>query len=234
MTRPFASTAFQVLALAALAGAAALLSNAVAPPARRLTWAGAGFPPPASPVPPVSQPTPAAQPAPEQPASGLPSPGSPAPGPSPARPSRPKASPVSPGIPAPSGSPTPAAPQASPLREISSQEAWEAFQASWPFLDARRSAEFAEGHIPGAWSTPVWEADLEDRLISFKAARRPGPEDPIVIYCSGGDCRDSHLLASRLMLEGYGHLLIFRDGFPAWVAQGRPVEKSHRMEKERP
>jgi rhodanese-related sulfurtransferase len=71
----------------------------------------------------------------------------------------------------------------------------------------------------------VWEADLEDRLIFFKAARRPGPDDPIVIYCSGGDCRDSHLLASRLMLEGYGHLLIFRDGFPAWVAQGHPTEK---------
>jgi rhodanese-related sulfurtransferase len=117
------------------------------------------------------------------------------------------------------------APQAGPTREISGQEAWEAFQASWPFLDARRSAEFAEGHIPGAWSTPVWEADLDDRLIFFKAARRPGPDDPIVIYCSGGDCRDSHLLASRLMREGYGHLLIFRDGFPAWVAQGHPVEK---------
>jgi rhodanese-related sulfurtransferase len=122
--------------------------------------------------------------------------------------------------------PTPAAVQpSSPIREISRQEAWKAFGAGTPFLDARRSAEYAEGHIAGAWSASVWESDLDDRLLSFKAARRPGPEDPIVIYCSGGDCRDSHLLAAKLLNEGYFHLLIFRDGFPAWAAQGHPVEK---------
>ncbi|WP_306589458.1 rhodanese-like domain-containing protein [Geothrix sp. 21YS21S-4] len=109
--------------------------------------------------------------------------------------------------------------------EISSQAAWETFQAGVPFLDARRSSEFAEGHIAGAWCAPVWEADLEDRLFAFKAARRPGPEDAIVLYCSGGDCRDSHLLAERLLAQGYFHLLIYRDGFPDWAAQGRPVQK---------
>ncbi|MBP1773130.1 MAG: rhodanese y domain superfamily protein [Holophagaceae bacterium] len=214
MKRAFPSTALQVLALAALAAAAALLSNAVAPSNRRLAWTGAGFPSAASPAPPVrptSTEPPVAQPAPRETI----------PLPSPTRPSRAKRS-ESRRLPDP---PAAAAPQAGPIREISGQEAWDAFQASWPFLDARRSAEFAEGHIPGAWSTPVWEADLDDRLIFFKAARRPGPEDPIVIYCSGGDCRDSHLLAARLMREGYGHLLIFRDGFPAWVAQGHPVDK---------
>jgi rhodanese-related sulfurtransferase len=94
-----------------------------------------------------------------------------------------------------------------------------------PFLDARRSSEYVEGHIQGAWCVAVWEADLEDRLIAFKAARRPGSEDPIVIYCSGGDCRDSHLLADKLLKEGYFHLLIYRDGYPDWVKQGHPVEK---------
>jgi rhodanese-related sulfurtransferase len=72
---------------------------------------------------------------------------------------------------------------------------------------------------------PVWEADLEDRLIAFKAARRPGPDDPIVLYCSGGDCRDSHLLAEKLLAQGYFHLLIYRDGYPDWVAQGYPTAK---------
>jgi rhodanese-related sulfurtransferase len=115
---------------------------------------------------------------------------------------------------------------ASPVREISGPEAWAAFQAKAPFLDARRSAEFTEGHIAGAWCAPVWEADLDDRLISFKAARRPGPEEPIVIYCSGGDCHDSHLLAAKLLNEGYYHLLIYRDGYPAWVASGHPIDKS--------
>ncbi len=112
-----------------------------------------------------------------------------------------------------------------PIREITSQEAWKAFQTGVPFLDARRSAEYVEGHIPGAWCTPIWESDLDDRLLSFKAARRPGPEDPIIIYCSGGSCRDSHLLAAKLLNEGYFHLLIYRDGFPDWVAQGHPIDK---------
>jgi rhodanese-related sulfurtransferase len=113
----------------------------------------------------------------------------------------------------------------SPIREISGPEAWEAFQVGTPFLDARRSAEYAEGHIAGAWCAPMWESDLDDRLISFKAARRPGPDDPIVIYCGGGDCHDSHLLAAKLLNDGYGHLLIYRDGFPAWLAGQHPVEK---------
>ena len=77
----------------------------------------------------------------------------------------------------------------------------------------------------GAFCAPVWEADLEDRLIDFKVARHPGPNDPILIYCSGGDCHDSHLLAEKLLTQGYVHLLIYRDGYPDWVAQGRPTAK---------
>ncbi len=114
---------------------------------------------------------------------------------------------------------------AGPIREVGGAEAWEAFQAGVPFLDARRSAEYAEGHVAGAFCTPVWESDLEDRLITFKATRRPGPEDPILIYCSGGDCKDSHLLADRLLKEGYFHLLIYREGYPDWVARKHPTEK---------
>ena len=127
--------------------------------------------------------------------------------------------------PASAASAPPPATTPTPIRDLSSAEAWQFFQAGAPFLDARRSSEFAEGHVAGAWSTPVWEADLDDRLITFKAARHPGPDDPIVIYCSGGDCRDSHLLAAKLLNEGYFHLLIYHDGFPDWVAQGHPLEK---------
>jgi len=204
------TTLFRMLALAGLAGMAALLSNALQPPSRRLPWSGFRNSGPLAhtaniPLPGPS--TPAVEPV--QPLS-------------PTRPTRPAPLPV----PRPSVevTPPPAAP-VSPIREISSQEAWKAFQAGHSFLDARRSDEHAAGHIAGAWCAPVWEADLEDRLLTFKAARRPGPEDPIVIYCSGGDCRDSHLLAERLLGEGYFHLLIYRDGFPDWVAQKRPVEK---------
>jgi len=208
------STPLRVVTLAALAVVAALISNALATPSRRLAWTGSVV----KMLPPASWTGPLAPP-PMTPAKPFPAPTSappamPAPSPRPAAPTQP------------APPPRPAeAPPSAPIREITSDEAWEAFQASRSFLDARRSAEYAEGHIAGAWSAPVWEADLDDRLFTFKAARRPGPEDPIVIYCSGGDCRDSHLLANKLLNEGYFHLLIFRDGYPAWVTQGRPTQK---------
>nr|WP_306671919.1 rhodanese-like domain-containing protein [Geothrix sp. SG10] len=202
------------LALAGLAVAAALLSNFLASPARRLGWAGSGVPlsPSVSPQTLPREPS-LVEPAVPEPRFDRPI--------SPSRTTSPKVAPSA----IPAARQEPETPAFSPIREISTEEAWQAFQSGTPFLDARRSADFLEGHIAGAWSTPVWESDLDDRLLSFKAARRPGSEDPIVIYCTGGDCRDSHLLAEKLLGEGYFHLLLFHDGFPAWVAQGHPVEK---------
>ena len=217
----FRATVLRCLALAGLAAAAALLANTLAGPSRRLAWTGAvatlpiPLPAMAPRIEPPSPPAPAPQPLAVQAAKALPPP-PPAP---PTRPMPAAARAAEPPVP-----PTPVA--ANPIREISGAEAWLAFQSKAPFLDARRSAEFTEGHIAGAWCTPLWEADLDDRLITFKAARRPGPDDPIVIYCSGGDCHDSHLLAAKLLKEGYYHLLIYRDGYPGWVAQGHPIDKS--------
>ena len=209
-------TLVRVLALAGLAVMAALISNALPFPARRLAWSGSGVP---RPVPSVQgeRPKPL-EPIQDRQAGQAPQPPgqrTPAPEARPPRTTSPSLAPP----------PPQAAVEANPIREISGPEAWQLFQGGAPFLDARRSAEFAEGHIPGAWSTPVWESDLDDRLLAFKAGRRPGPEDPIVIYCGGGDCRDSHLLAGKLLNEGYFHLLIYRDGYPAWLAQGHPAEK---------
>jgi len=205
------STALPLLVLAGMACAAALISNGLASPSRHLAWRGsvAVQPSVARLVDRPSLPAP------------IPQPGTVV-APIPPRPDRP-APPARPSNAPPAAKPLEAV-VSNPIREITGPEAWKAFQSGTPFLDARRRAEFAEGHIAGAWCTPVWESDLDERLISFKAARRPGPEDPIIIYCSGGDCQDSHLLAAKLFKEGYEHLLIYRDGFPDWSAQKRPIE----------
>jgi len=207
------TTALPFLALAGMAGMAALISNSLSSPSRHLAWRGSVAAQPAF-TRPVKRPV-------------LPEP---VPRPQIVETHPPPASNRSlPPVARPAGALPPPKPQeivaSSPIREIAGPEAWKAFQSGIPFLDARRRAEFAEGHIAGAWCTPVWESDLDERLISFKAARRPGPEDSIVIYCSGGDCQDSHLLAAKLLNEGYDHLLIYRDGFPDWLAQKHPVEK---------
>lgn len=223
MSRALRSTALRLLALAGMAALAGLIANGLASPARQLAWSRSIASPPVQP--PLAQPATslppvgaqASAPEPPAPAASLPLPKETTAGRTVTQ--------VTPHAAAPAPV-KPAGTQAvSPIQEVDGAAAWKAFQAGTPFLDARRSGEFAEGHIAGAWCTPVWEADLEDRLLAFKAARRPGPEDPILIYCSGGDCKDSHLLAAKLLDQGYFHLLIYRGGFPDWVAQKRPIEK---------
>lgn len=218
------STLIQACALAVLAVLAGLVSNRLASRDRSLHWLESP-PPPSSSSPvevqtPSSQPS--AQPAPQSEVKLAPQ----ALFPEKALPlhlARPgNASPISPEAP---GFP----PEASaPVRDISSAEAQRAFRLKLPFLDARRSSEFSEGHVANAWSLPVWESDLEARITIFEATTKVTSKDPLVIYCSGGDCEDSHMLATKLMALGYRNLLIYRLGYPDWVRLGQPVERGTR------
>lgn len=99
------------------------------------------------------------------------------------------------------------------------------YQAKAPFLDARPSVAYAEGHIAGAWNVPIWEANGETGIAEFEATAHPGATAPLVLYCSGGDCEDSRLLAARLIPLGYRNLCLYQGGYPDWKAQGRPIRK---------
>jgi rhodanese-related sulfurtransferase len=92
------------------------------------------------------------------------------------------------------------------------------------FLDARRSKVFEEGHVAGARSFPVWESDIDARVKAFFEEGQD-PNQPIVIYCSGGNCEDSHMLAQKLYMVGFDNVYVYKDGFPDWEKRGRPVEK---------
>ncbi len=106
-----------------------------------------------------------------------------------------------------------------PYREIPPQDVAFLHQTGVLFLDARRSNVYEEGHIEGARSMPVWESDISDRVLAFVNEGR-NQELPVVIYCSGGDCEDSHMLAERLFGAGFSNLLIYREGFPDWMKRG--------------
>ncbi|MBK6407093.1 MAG: rhodanese-like domain-containing protein [Holophagales bacterium] len=88
------------------------------------------------------------------------------------------------------------------------------------FLDARRSKDFAEGHVAGARSFPVWESEVVRERVGELVAQGRDPSLPVVLYCSGGDCEDSHMLAQTLFGAGFENLLVYRDGFPDWVKRG--------------
>jgi rhodanese-related sulfurtransferase len=141
----------------------------------------------------------------------------------------------------PAGSPTPSPAAASsdtgkafpphPDRawlEISGDDAAELFaRKTAPFLDARRTSVYAQGHIAGARPFSVWEADIDDKV---KAFFQEGLDQsaPVVVYCSGGDCEDSHMLSEKLYKVGFDNVLVYKDGFPDWQKRGLPVSTGGR------
>lgn len=207
----------QMATLLVLAVACALISNALAGPTRRLTWRPAAAPAPRLPEAPAT---------PLAPASPVPS-----------APSAPVA--------APRKTPTPAEPTHTPAPqralqdlypapangapvEIPDAEALALHQAGAVFLDARRTAIYEEGHIAGARLFSYWEDGLDAKLQVLADATFDF-KDPVVIYCSGGDCRDSHLLADRMWPLGFRNLRIFKGGWPAWKALGGPAAQGREV-----
>ena len=132
----------------------------------------------------------------------------------------------SPGVSAPKAAGVPAAaapaPGANPWKEISTDEAEGLFRSGTLFLDARRTAEYRQGHIRNARSVPVWEAGLDDKIKAL-FQELPDQTIPIVVYCNGGECEDSHELAQKLYLAGFDGVRVYRDGFPDWSKRKLPV-----------
>ena len=91
-----------------------------------------------------------------------------------------------------------------------------------PFLDARRTNVYQQGHIAGARPFSVWESDVDDKVKAFFDEGRDQSQ-PVVVYCSGGDCEDSHTLAQKLYFVGFDNVLVYKDGFPDWQKRNLPI-----------
>lgn len=89
------------------------------------------------------------------------------------------------------------------------------------FVDARSYETFIDGHIKNAVSIPTGE--FVKFIDDFKA-KYPATT-PLITYCSGRECNDSHELAQYLMVEGYINVKVFIDGYPEWERKGYPVEQ---------
>ena len=111
--------------------------------------------------------------------------------------------------------------------EISGEDAVALHGSGALFLDARRSSIFEEGHIPGARSFSVWESDVDDKVTALYEERSDPAEQnkPIVIYCSGGACEDSHMLSQKLWGLQFNNIYVYKDGFPDWQRRNMPVRK---------
>jgi rhodanese-related sulfurtransferase len=86
-------------------------------------------------------------------------------------------------------------------------------------VDARRTKDYEQGHVAGARNISPWEGDADAKITALVSEGRDGAL-PVVVYCSGGDCEDSHMLAQRLFGGGFNNLLVYKDGWPDWVRRG--------------
>lgn len=82
-------------------------------------------------------------------------------------------------------------------------------------LDARDDASYKEGHIPGALQVNHYKQDkyLPDIMTMLEEA------GVIVVYCNGGNCEDSILLATSLISQhGLPHenVYVYEGGIKEW------------------
>lgn len=111
-----------------------------------------------------------------------------------------------------------------PWVEISGEDVWAIYARKVPFFDARRTNDYEQGHIAGARNISVWEGDLKERIQQVYEEGL-NPDGPIVVYCSGGDCEDSHMLSEKLWGIGLNNVLVYKDGYPDWLRRGGAVTR---------
>ncbi|PTX91723.1 rhodanese-like domain-containing protein [Opitutus sp. ER46] len=89
------------------------------------------------------------------------------------------------------------------------------------FVDARTGERYAAGHIPGAHSFDHYRPDAGATALAGAALAA----ERIVVYCHGGDCEDSDLVATDLTQLGVpaDHIVVYAGGFAEWQRQGMPI-----------
>ncbi|MGD1047825.1 MAG: rhodanese-like domain-containing protein [Candidatus Krumholzibacteriaceae bacterium] len=108
------------------------------------------------------------------------------------------------------------------IKIITLDEARQAVESGVPVIDARRKADYDDGHIPKAMLLDYYDmGTYKDRVLAHLSN-----DQTIMIYCSEVSCDDSELLANELYSLGFTKLLVFKGGFAEWSAAGLPVERS--------
>ena len=137
--------------------------------------------------------------------------------------------------PEPSGAATPArdaSRQKAGIATLSTAQALELFrdpqyeQELIVFVDARDDRHYDAGHIPGAYQLDRYypEKHLPTVLPACLNAMR------VVVYCTGGECEDSHFAAQLLQEAGIPaeRLSVYTGGMTEWDGRRLPVETGPR------
>ena len=88
------------------------------------------------------------------------------------------------------------------------------------FIDARNPDEFAAGAIPTAFNIPpdAFAGGNFPPYLSTIASDRK-----IIVYCGGGDCDASLLVALKIKGSGFKDVIVFKEGYSGWTAAKFPT-----------
>jgi len=91
------------------------------------------------------------------------------------------------------------------------------------FIDARPAKDYESGHIPFAYLVPA-ESIGQGRLGDLIEVAGLDLSSRVVVYCEGGSCDASHLVALTLQDMGFEKIHIYTEGYPAWESAGHEVQ----------
>ena len=87
-------------------------------------------------------------------------------------------------------------------------------------VDVRRADIYDQGHLPGALSFSLSEFD--EQIGHFH--NRVDEDDPVLLYCAGVTCHDSHTFGAKLIELGFARVYVYAGGFSEWEEMGFKVE----------
>lgn len=86
-------------------------------------------------------------------------------------------------------------------------------------LEALAEQYYRSGHLPGALLFP------HDQAVTLAEIVAPDKHAPIVLYCSGATCTNSHRAAEALNALGYTDVSVYVEGKADWKSAGLPIER---------
>jgi rhodanese-related sulfurtransferase len=88
-------------------------------------------------------------------------------------------------------------------------------------LDARPAVFFERGHVLGALN--LSRDDFAHDYRRLAPTLKSAADKPIIVYCSGGACHDSKLVANALLSLGSSDVSIYTGGWDEWSAAQLPA-----------
>ena len=83
-------------------------------------------------------------------------------------------------------------------------------------IDARNAQEFGESNIPGSINMDPYGNEEEFMQKLFEEIPR---DKKYIIYCHGGKCDLSHMVAEKMKQFDFKNIFIFTGGWEVWTKE---------------